>query len=242
MPLHPRDAAALDALGVGCRRLFGERLDALALYGEAATDAYRPLVSPLATVVLLDRVDTADLRALRRHVDAWHRARLETPLVIDPAYLATSRDTFPLELLELRDRHRLLQGARDPFAALAPPDLPHLRLEVEEQLKGKLLHLRTSYLALAAARHGLGDLLRAVRATLDVLLRGMLALAERPRPVETRDVLLAVADLHGVALGGLVRLDRWSAGEERLGRDDLETVFAAVHDELATLVERLEVP
>jgi hypothetical protein len=242
MPLHSRDAAVLDALSVECRRLFGGRLEALALYGEAATDGYRPLVSPLATVVLLDRVDTADLRVLRRHMDAWHRARLETPLVIDPTYLVTSRDTFPLELLELRDRHRLLHGAHDPFAALPPPDLPHLRLEVEEQLKGKLLHLRTSYLALAASRHGLGELLHAVRSTLDVLLRGMLALAERPRPTEARDVLRAVADLHGVALGALARLDRWSAGEERLGRADLETVFAAVHGELATLVDRIETP
>jgi len=240
MPFHSRDAAALDTLTADCRRLFGARLEALALYGEAATDAYRPLVSPLETVVLLDRVDTTDLRALRGRVHAWHRVRLGTPLVIDPPYLATSRDTFPLELLELRDRHRLLQGASDPFAALPPPSLPHLRLALEEQLKGKLLHLRASYLALAAARRGLDELLRAARATIDVLLRGMLALAERPRPLQAAGVLRAVTDLHGVALGGLARLDRWCADEERLGRDDLETVFARVHDELAALVERID--
>ena len=240
MPLHSRDAAALDTLTADCRRLFAWRLEALALYGEAATDAYRQLVSPLETVVLLDRVDTDDLRTLCRRTGAWHRLRLGTPLVIDPAYLATSCDTFPLELLELRDRHRLLHGARDPFAALPPPSVAHLRLEVEEQLKGKLLHLRTSYLALAGARRGLGELLRAARATLDVLFRGVLALAGRPRPAEPADVLRAVADLHGVALGGLARLDRWAAGQQRLGRGDLEALFAAVHDELATLVARVE--
>ena len=240
MPLHSRDAAALDTLSADCRRLFGARLDALALYGEAATEAYRPLVSPLDTVVVLDRVETADLRALSPHMKGWHRARLGTPLVIDPVYLATSRDTFPLELLELQDRHHLLYGAHDPFAALPPPSLAHLRLEVEEQLKGKLLHLRTSYLALAGARRGLDELLRAARSTLDVLLRGMLALAERPRPAAAADVLRAVADVHGVTLGGLVRLDRWAAGGERLGRDDLEAVFTAVHDDLALLASRID--
>lgn len=242
MPFHSRDAAALDTLVAECRRLFGARLEALALYGEAATIAYRPLVSPLETVLLLDRVGTADLRALRPHMRAWHRRRLGTPLVIDRAHLATSRDTFPLELLDLHDRHQLLDGATDPFAALVPPSLTHLRLEVEEQLKGKLLHLRASYLTLAAARRGLDGLLHAVRAAIDVILRGVLALAERPRPPHAADVLRAVAELHGVPLTGLVRLDRWAGGAERLGRDDLETLFATVHDELAALAARLDRP
>ena len=240
MPLHSRDAAALDALLADCRRLFGERLHALALYGEAATAAYRPLRSPLETVLLLDRVGTADLRALRERVDGWFRRRLATPLVIDGAYLATSRDVFPLELLELHDRHQLLHGPSDPFAALAPPSPPHLRLEIEEQLKGKLLHLRESYITLGGARRGLDGLLRAVRSTIDVVLRGVLALAERPRPLEAADVIRVVEDLHGVVLPGLARLERWGSEDQALGRDDLESVFGAVHDELAALVERID--
>jgi hypothetical protein len=240
MLLHSRDAAALDTFLADCRRLFGERLHALALYGEAATAAYRPLRSPLETVLLLDRVGTEDLRALRERVDGWFRRRLATPLVIDAAYLATSQDVFPLELLELHDRHQLLHGASDPFAALASPSLPHLRLELEEQLKGKLLHLRESYVALGGARRGLDGLLRAARVTIDLMLRGTLALAERPRPVEAAAVIQAVENLHGVALPGLARLERWGSDAQALGRDALEAVFAAVHAELAALVERID--
>jgi hypothetical protein len=240
MPLDSRDAAALDTLTADCRRLFGPRLEAVALYGEGATDAYRPRVSPLETVVLLDRVGVSDLRALRERTDAWNRSRLSIPLVIDPAYLATSKDVFPLELLELRDRHRLLHGAGDPFAALPPPSLPHLRLELEEQLKGKLLHLRESYLALGRARRGLDGLLRVARQAIDVVLRGVLALAERPRPPEATQVMRAVTDLHGLPLAGLGRLDRWCTGAEDIGQADLEAVFTAVHDDLAALVDAIE--
>ena len=240
MPLDSRDAAALDALTADCRRLFGTRLEALAVYGESATAAYRPRVSPLETVLLLDRVGVSDLRTLRERMDGWHGRRLSIPLVIDPAYLATSKDVFPLELLELRDRHRLLHGADDPFAALPPPSLPHLRLELEEQLKGKLLHLRESYLALGRARRGLDGLLRVARQAIDVILRGVLALAERPRPVEAAEVMRAVTDLHGLPLAGLGRLDRWCTGLEDVGRADLEVVFTAVHDDLAALVDAIE--
>ena len=240
MPLHARDAAALDTLVADCRRLFGARLTALALYGEAATAAYRPLVSPLDTVLLLDRVATDDLRKLRERVGTWQAMRLSVPLVVDAAHLTTASDVFPLEMLELRDRHRLLDGAQDPFAALATPALPQLRLELEEQLRGKLLHLRASYLALGGMRDGLEALLRAACATLDVLMRGMLALADRPRPDAAADVLRAVSELDGVPLGGLARLDRWCSDEERLAAADLEALFAAVHDELAALVERID--
>ena len=240
MPLHSRDAAALDSLVADCRRLFDARLHALALYGEAATTAYRSLVSPLDTVVLLDHVGTADLRALRERVSAWQQLRLSIPLVLDAAHLTNACDVFPLEMLELHDRHRLLDGADDPFAALAPPALPQLRLELEEQLRGKLLHLRASYVALGGMRDGLEALLQAACATLDVLMRGMLALAGRPRPDTAADVLRAVSELDGVPLGGLARLDRWCSGEERLGGGELETLFTAVHDELAALVERID--
>jgi hypothetical protein len=98
-PLHPRDARALDTLVDDCRSGFGPRLLAVALYGEAATAAYRPLVSSLDTVVLLDQVRVDDLRLLRDRIEGWYRRRLTTPLVVDPAYLETSRDVFPLEFL-----------------------------------------------------------------------------------------------------------------------------------------------
>ncbi|HWP65329.1 MAG TPA: hypothetical protein VNO26_05395 [Candidatus Limnocylindria bacterium] len=239
MPLDQRDAAALDTLVADCRRLFGERLLALALYGEAATAAYRPLVSPLETVLVLDRIGIADLRALRARVKAWQRLRLDVPLVLDREHLAGARDVFPLEMLELHERHRLLHGADDPFAALGPPSASQLRLELEEQLRGKLLHLRASYLALAG-RDGLPELLRAVGTTLDVVLRGLLALAGRPRPDGAADVLRALGELDGVPLAALTRLDRWTSGEQRLTAGELDELFAAVHDELAALVGRIE--
>jgi hypothetical protein len=240
MPLHARDAAALDTLVADCRRLFGARLTALALYGEAATAAYRPLVSPLDTVLLLDRVGTEDLRTLRARIGTWHALRLSIPLVLDITHLTNATDVFPLEMLELRERHRLLAGNQDPFAALAPPALPQLRLEVEEQLRGKLLHLRASYLALGGMRDGLEALLRAACTTLDVLLRGRLAVAERPRPDTAADVLRAVSEVEGVSLAGLDRLDRWCSGDERLAATDLESLFTAVHDELAALAEGID--
>jgi len=240
MTLHPRDASALDTLIGDCRRLLGDRLLAAAVYGEAATEAYRPLTSLLETVLLVDRVVPADLRLLRDQVDDWYRHRLATPLVVDPAYLVSSRDVFPLEMLELRDRHRLLHGAPDPFAALPPPNPTYLRLELEEQVKGKLLHLRETYVALGVSGRGLDTLLATTRGPFDVTLRGLLCLADRPRPARLADVIDAVAPAYGVRLPAFATLERWHLGTESLTRNGLEEVFAGLHDELSSLAERID--
>jgi hypothetical protein len=242
MTMHARDTEALATLVADGRRLFGDRLVAVALYGEAASDAYRPLASPLDTAVLLDRVATNDLRLLRGRLDAWQRLRLTVPLVIDPAYLATSRDVFPLELLELRDRHRLLHGSADPFAALDAPKSLDLRRALEEQLKGKLLHLREGYVALGGAARGLEALLRATRGPLDVVLRGLLAFAERPRPARLADVIAAVETALEVPLPSFARLERWHVVGGALARPELEVAYAGLHDELAALAARIDRP
>jgi len=240
MTPHPRDANALDMLLGDGRRLLGDRLLAAAVYGEAATEAYRPLASFLETVLLVDRVLAADLRLLRDQVDAWYRHRLATPLVVDPAYLQSSRDVFPLELLELRDRHRLLHGASDPFAALPPPNPTYLRLELEEQLKGKLLHLRETYIALGVSGRGLDTLLATTRGPFDVILRGLLCLADRPRPAHLADVIDAVGPAYGIRLPAFTTLERWHLGTESLTRNGLEEIFAGLHEELASLAERID--
>ena len=63
MTLHPRDASATETLVGDSRRLLGDRLLAAALYGEAATEAYRPQKSPLETVLLEDAVGPGPFRA-----------------------------------------------------------------------------------------------------------------------------------------------------------------------------------
>jgi hypothetical protein len=240
MTFHPRDASALETLLGDGRRLLGDRLLAMALYGEAATEAYRPRKSLLETVLLVERVLPTDLRLLRDQMDAWYRHRLATPLLVDPDYLRSSRDVFPLELLELRDRHRLLHGASDPFAALPPPNPTYLRLELEEQVKGKLLHLRETYVALGVSGRGLDTLLATTRGPFDVILRGLLYLADRPRPARLADVVEAVAAAYGLRLPAFALLERWHLGDESLTRNGLEETFAGVHDELSALAERID--
>jgi hypothetical protein len=236
MSLHPKDETTLARVVDTLRVAFGERLVAVALYGEAASRGYRPRRSPLDVAVVLDVLRASDLRTLRPYVGGWHRRRVSTPLLLDPAYLNGSRDAFPLEFVELRDHHRLLHGRADPFAGLTV-HADHLRLELEEQAKGKLLHLREAYLGLGRSNRGLRQLLLETPPTFQVILRGLLTLRDAPRPDDPTGVLRAVEQRFGVSLPTLHRLERVRAGNDSLAGGELESVFERYLDEVGAIAQ-----
>ena len=178
MPLHDRDARALATLVEDLRAMHGDALRAVLLTGEAAGPDYRPRVSPLAVVAVLREIDAAALRHTRARIAHWRRLRIPAPLLMELATAERSLDVFPLELLELRDRHQVLYGNAEVLERLEVA-LPHLRLEVEEQLRGKLMHLMAAYLEAGEAPRALRRLLLDSPPGFSVLLRGLIHLQIR---------------------------------------------------------------
>src|SRR5437667_194921 len=75
----------------------------------------------------------------------WGRKhRISTPLFMTKEYVLHSTDVFPIEFTEIKERHRIIFG-EDIFKDLDIP-FKDMRLLCEQQIKGKLLHLRQAYL------------------------------------------------------------------------------------------------
>ena len=236
--LHPKDRTALEAFVEDLRRLHGDALVSVLLTGEAASSGYRPRKSPLATVVVLREVTPDALRRTRARIGPWRRRRIPTPLLMDPAYIQSSLDAFPIEFLEIVDHHRLLTGD-DPFADL-DVHLPHLRLEVEEQIRGKMLHLWAAYLEAGKSKRTLRSLLLETPPGFAMILRGMLRLRQGEgggaRPDGPDDLLARVERDFGVSLPVFRRLEGARRGTQALARGELEDVFDAYLGEVRRLV------
>lgn len=197
------------------------------LAGEAAGPDYRPRVSPLATVAVLAELDMAALRRTRSRIARWRRLRIPAPLLMDASTIERSLDVFPLELLELRDRHRVLHGDARVLERVAV-EPAHLRLELEEQLRGKVLHLMAAYLEAGERPRALRRLLLDSPPGFNVLLRGLIRLRggeSAPRPADPQDLIAAVEQVFGIALPALRRLDQIRRGREKLARDGIESLF-----------------
>ena len=235
--LDSKDKHAVETTAAELRGALGESLDAVVLWGEAATDAYAAGRSPLSLAVIVDAVTPDILRKSAQLMKALGRRRVDT-LFFDHDYLSSARDVFPLELLDLADRHLMVEG-RDPFVALEV-DLTHLRLEVEQQLRGKMLHLWDGYLATAARPRALAQLLLDSPPGFQVIGRGMLRLRNVPRPT-TPDLLLeAVEAAFAVTLPTLRRLSRARLDGRALPKTELEALFSGYTEEVRALVERAD--
>jgi hypothetical protein len=164
------------------------------------------------------------------------------PLFVGRGQLEHSLDTFPIEWLDIQERHLLLEGD-DVLAALAVPRAA-LRLQCEHELRGKHLRLRQIYVL---SHHHAGELTHALRRTasgLAVLFRTLLRLRGETPPVDPPRVIERLADLYqldAVALLGphLLRYSRRQPKREEIRA--LYRKFLVELDRLIVAVDELRV-
>ncbi len=220
---------AVEDFAKALSRGLGSRLRAFLVHESGAAEGTRH-----EPVVFVDRVDGALLRRVRELLGEWRRHGVATPIVLDAAHLAEARDVFPLEMLELHDRHLVVVGTVDP-AELLDLDQEHLRLEVEQQLKGKIIHLRAAYLAATPSPRELGSLLVGSTEGFVVPLRGLLYLCGKERPKDAAAILRAVETAFGLRLPTFRTLLELAGKGETPAGGELEALFDTYLEETSVL-------
>jgi hypothetical protein len=240
-----RDRSALEGFRDELEDIYGALLLAVAVTGEAASSCYRPRRTPLQTVVIVSDLNPAVLRAARPSLRAWARKRIPTPLFFDPTYLEGALDAFPLEFREIADFYFLLYGDASYFESIRI-DQDHLRRQVEEQLRGKLIHLWEHYLVSGGKRRDLERLLIETLPGFEVPMRGMLRLRDPnatdvvlDRPVGV-PLIEAVAEELSLALPTMKRLESVRLSGERLSDPELDLVFEDYLEELRQIIARID--
>ena len=157
------------------------------VYGSAAGVNYNPRVSNINIAVV---VNDLGFPALKQSLDLvkWARKhKISTPLFLTEGYILDSIDVFPLEFSEIKGQHKLIFG-EDIFQGLDIP-LKDVRLLCEQQVKGKLLHLRQAYLEIGSNMSPLKKLLLSALGDLVPVFRQLIIL-KGEKPAEEKEELL----------------------------------------------------
>ena len=101
--------------------------------------------------------------------------------------LAQATDVFPIELLDIRECHKILFG--EDLVTNLDIDTKNLRLQIEHELRGKLIHLRQSYLKTGGKAKAVTDLMVKSLSTFLVLFRASLRLFGEEIPQKKMDAL-----------------------------------------------------
>lgn len=158
---------AVAALDRDLRDIFGGRLRSLVAYatGDRSKGAAQP------TLVVVEALTPADLRACAARVAVWHDAGLATPLMLEAPEFARSLDAFPFEFGAILADYEVVSGG-DPFEGLRV-DPADVRRACEVQARSHLLHLREGYIETRGRSDALADLIARSSPPLSALLKSV---------------------------------------------------------------------
>ena len=165
----------------------GANLECVALFGSAANGEFHADYSDINILCVVNEVSAPVLEKLAPVINAWTKKKYPTPLIFSHTELKQSADVFAIEMLDIRQRHRILYG-EDIFTGMNIPIDRH-RVQLEHELRTKLLTLRQSYIQAA------GDDKRVRRLMLDsvsafstLFRHTLIAMGEQPAPHRAENI------------------------------------------------------
>lgn len=159
----------------------GNNLLSVVLHGSAAAEDFHPQFSDLNVLCVVNELSPAAMRALAPALGWWSAQKYPAPLFFTRAELQAAADVFPIEMLDIKERRKVLHGD-DPFQQLQVSMALH-RIQLEHELRTKLLLLRQHYMTVsgdpARVRHLLLD---SVSNFLALFRHALIAMGETPPP------------------------------------------------------------
>ncbi len=125
---------------------YGRDLRSVVLYGSAAGDDFDEKRSDLNVLCVLRDLGVESLQKAEQTANWWRSLGNPAPLLFAPGEIERATDAFPIEFLDIQQQHRVLHG-EDPVAGLTIAPAFH-RVQVEHEIRAKLLALRQRYLGI----------------------------------------------------------------------------------------------
>ena len=216
----------------------GANLESVILYGSAVAGDFHPGFSNLNLFCVLGNSSFPALQALAPVAQWWEKQKQPPPLLMTRRELECSHDIFTIELLDMQQHHRVLLG-EDVLLGLQIPVHSH-GLQVEYELREKLLLLRQQALLASGDRRRLGDLMVRSVSSFVTLFRHALMVLGHSAPVGKRATVEALAEqlkLDTAAIQQVLDVREHKANPKSMDVNDLFARYMAVVEQVAAAVD-----
>ena len=220
------------------RVAIGPEFVAAYLTGSVLTQGFDPRHSHVNVLVVASSLDGPRLDAVARSLPAQRKPPLIEPLFLTRRQIEGSLDAFPIEWVEIQERHLRLEGD-DVFSGLAVPRT-YLRLQCEHELRGKHIQLRQNYLLHRSDGAVLARMLRASASGFATLFRTLLRLRGEPLPAEPARIIQRVADLYQLDAQGLLSAHLFRYSTRRYKADEVLVLYHRFLAEVERLIGTLD--
>lgn len=199
-----RRSKKVDEFVAKMREAARENLVSVILYGSAAGEDFHPEYSDLNLFCILRDGSFAVLRTLAPVVKWWDRQRQPPPLFMTREEVERSADVFSIELLDMKQHHRVLFG-EDVLQGLVIPTTLR-RVQVEYELREKLALLRRHLLLAAGKDARMWETLTQSISSFVTLFRHALAALGQEVPPGKRETVKRLAEKLGFDPSGFLHV------------------------------------
>lgn len=220
------------------KKALPSELKSVILYGSAAAGDHVEKRSDYNILVVAEKLGVNELKALSKPSMTWIKAGNPAPLLFTLDRLKKSADVFPIEIMDIKQTHRVLYG--EDIVAEIDISQENLRLELEHELKGKLIQLRERYLTTGGKPKLVAELMINSLSTFLVLFRGSLRLYRDEIPAKKIDVLDALSEYISFDSDIFTKIDDLRTGKIKTGDIQPDELFERYLDTVEEVVDAVD--
>jgi len=204
------------------RSMYDQELVSIILFGSGAAGTYVPKKSDINFLIVLTDTGIARMAKSFDLIQKWQKCNVALPLVMTMTYLKNSLDSFPIEFENMRRHYQVIHG-QDVLAGLSI-ERGNLRLQAEAQIKGKLLHLRESFLGTRGNRREIEKLIRISLPAFANVFSVLLRLKGDEVPRSRDQIILRTAEVFDLDQGLFTQLIEVANGKMKLSTPELAKI------------------
>lgn len=216
----------------------GENVVSIMVYGSAAGANYNHGISNINLAVVVKNLDFPALKHAAGAVKSGRKHKIAVPLFLAKDFIAESLDVFPIEFCEIKQQHKVIFG-EDIFKDLEIP-FKDVRLLCEQQIKGKLLHLRQVYLETGPNPGILKNLLLGALNDLVPIFRQMIVLKGQKPIAEKEQMFGQMAKIFALGPETFLALHQDKSKKAPLASYHVEAHFQNFLDQLEHLSRHMD--
>lgn len=212
--------------------IYGDGLISVILYGSAASGEVTYKHSNINLLVILNDMRLDNLNKISKLINK-HRFSALSPLFFTEDYIMSSTDVFPIEFLDMKENYMVLFG-KDVLKDLQI-DARNLRFQCEQELKGKLINIKSVYLR-NKNKYALRNLMFKSFTSIMHILRNLLRLKGKSPAYLKEDVLNEVSGEFHIDTTNFKKILEAKNKNLRLSYRQIGTLFFNLVEDLEKIV------
>ncbi|MBN1381165.1 MAG: hypothetical protein JXA41_05780 [Deltaproteobacteria bacterium] len=220
------------------KKIFGADLVSIVLYGSGTGGDYLPGKSDINFLMILSQNAGPSLDRALETVKKWRQRLVAIPLFMTKPFILSSVDSYPIEFFNMQSNHTVVFGADILNDLVFDPG--HLRLQLERELKGKILHLQTGFLETDGKPKRIRQLIEVSFKAFLAFFKAMLFLKNKTIPEDRYQVIETTAKAFSIDAGIFLQCAALREDSKPYSSEEISKIFHLYLQEIHKLSDIID--